>query len=214
MSSSNSKQPKSQSVSIKRKSLEETPRPPKTRGQRPLLEKFPELGKQICKFIEEGATLKHAAQTYGVAPPQIYVWLEKARDPNCREIYKKFAELFNRAYIIRRKSQEKKCEDAVFSDKVERKEKQVIDRKGNIVTLVEVTRTGPDPRVMIDYLSRLYPDTWARTSRIEAHINIEEWMRKKADEYGIPVDEVRAQFEAVSRDVSGAQEAARKKGKI
>ncbi|MEU3455661.1 hypothetical protein ABZ671_18970 [Micromonospora sp. NPDC006766] len=124
----------------------------------------PEIADRIIKAVRLGNFLETAAKASGVHPATVYRWLQDADKPGSPRAKREFRDALSRA----RAEAEQRMVGAVIKDAnggyVTKRVTRVL-RNGDKET--EETIAGPNGRVALEFLSRAFPDRWARRSALE-----------------------------------------------
>jgi hypothetical protein len=103
----------------------------------------PQVTKTICEAVERGNTVKNAAALAGIGETTLYQWLEWGREG--RPDYQKFQESLNNA-LAKAQDRAVKAFVGAFSN---------------------------DPKMALEYLSRRYPEDWAKKDNLKVESKVD-----------------------------------------
>lgn len=125
----------------------------------------PDTANTIIDAVAAGNYLDTAARAAGVHPATVYRWLENADKPGTRyQPHREFRDALDRARGTAEQTIVGSVVEAVKGGTVTKRVTRML-RDGT--EEVEETITAPDGRVGLEFLSRAFPDRWARRAALE-----------------------------------------------
>lgn len=139
-----------------------TRRPRKRTGRPPAL--TPDTRDRIVSAVRAGNYLTTAAALAGVSTSSVYRWLEKAEEPGSRKEYREFRDALARARAEAEARVVATIMRGVTGGAVV---KEVTRTLPNGAVETERQVAPPNPREGLEFLSRAFPDRWARRQALE-----------------------------------------------
>lgn len=124
----------------------------------------PDVADRIIKAVRLGNYLETAAQAAGVHPATVYRWLQEADKKGAPAAKREFRDALSRARAEAETRMVGSVIKAAAGGHVTKRITRVL-RNGDTET--EETIAGPDGRVALEFLSRAFPDRWAKRQALE-----------------------------------------------
>lgn len=123
-----------------------------------------EMADRIVTAVRAGNYLETAAHYAGVHPATVFRWLKEADDDDAPASKVRFREAVNRARAESEIRVVGQIQRVIMGGQVLREVTRTMPDGG---TETERHYAPPDGRVALEFMSRAYPDRWARRSAIE-----------------------------------------------
>lgn len=124
----------------------------------------PETAEKIIRAVRVGNFLETAAAAAGVHPATVYRWLADADKKGAPAAKREFRDALSRA---RAEAEQRLVGSAVKDAAGGFVTKRVTRTLRDGTTETEETYAAPNGRVALEFLSRAFPDRWARRNAIE-----------------------------------------------